>query len=50
MSDADLLRFGCAVASLCGPGNQSGHPPRGVFVLQLQEARAEWERRHPFTP
>jgi hypothetical protein len=47
MSDADLLRFGKAAASLCQPGNQFGDPPRQVFVDQLQEARAEWLRRHP---
>jgi hypothetical protein len=47
MSDADLLRFGRAAASLCRPGEQFGHPPRQVFVDQLQEARAEWRRRRP---
>jgi hypothetical protein len=45
MSDADLLRFGSAAASLCRPGGQFGHPPRRVFVEQLQEPRAEWQRR-----
>ena len=24
-----------------------GKPPREVFVIQLEEARAEWRRRHP---
>ncbi len=47
MSDADLLRFGKDAASLCRPENQFGHPPRQVFVDQLQEAREEWRRRHP---
>ena len=47
MSDADLLRFGRAAASLCRPKEQFGHPPRAVFVEQLREARAEWRRRHP---
>jgi hypothetical protein len=41
MSDADLLRFGRAAASLCPPEGQFGHPPRQVFMDQLQEARAE---------
>jgi len=41
MGDADLLRFGRAAASLCRPGEQFGHPPRQVFVDQLQEARDE---------
>jgi hypothetical protein len=45
MSDADLLRFGRAAASLCKPENQFGRPPRTVFVDQLNEARAEWRRR-----
>jgi hypothetical protein len=47
MDDADLLRFGCAVASLCGPGNQFGRPQRQVLMDPLEEGRAEWRRRHP---
>jgi hypothetical protein len=47
MTDVDLLRFGRAAASLCRPRAQFGHPPRRIFVEQLQEARAEWRRRHP---
>jgi hypothetical protein len=47
MSDADLLHFGRAAASLCRPEKQFGRPPRKVFVDQLNEARAEWRRRHP---
>lgn len=50
MTDADLLRFGRAAASLCRPEEQFGHPPRRVFVEQLREARAEWLRRHPKVP
>ena len=46
MSDADLLRFGRAAATLCRPDGNFGHPPRQVFVDQLQEARAEWRCRH----
>jgi hypothetical protein len=38
MSDADLMRFGRAAASLCRPGEQFGHPPRQVFVDQLKAA------------
>jgi hypothetical protein len=49
MSDADLLRFGRAAANLCRPEKQFGHPPVQAFVGQLQEARAEWCRRHPKT-
>jgi len=47
MSDEELLRFGRAAASLCRPEGNFGHPPRAVFVEQLQEARVEWRRRHP---
>jgi hypothetical protein len=47
MSDADLLRFGRAAASLCKPDGNFGHAPRKVFIEQLHEARAEWRRRHP---
>jgi len=50
VSDADLLRFGQAAASLCRPEDQFGHPSRDVFVDQLQEARSEWRRRHSKEP
>jgi hypothetical protein len=42
MSDAELVRFGKAARSLC-------RDPRcpDTFKRQLQEARAEWWRRHP---
>jgi len=46
LSDANLLRFGRAAASLCRPDGNFGHPPRRVFVEQLEEAREEWRRRH----
>jgi hypothetical protein len=36
MSDADLMRFGRAAASLRRLENQFGHPPRRVFVEQLE--------------
>lgn len=47
MSDEELLRTGHSCASLCAPENNFGEPPRRVFVIQLEEARAEWRRRHP---
>ena len=47
MSDADLLRFGRAAATLCKPDGNFGQPPRKAFVEQLYEARREWRRRHP---
>ena len=46
MSDRQLLEFGHAASYMCTPYANLGHPPRQVFVLQLQEARAEWRRRH----
>ena len=45
MADDELLRFGKAAASMCTPDANYGKPPREVFQLQLQEARAEWRRR-----
>jgi hypothetical protein len=45
MSDSALLRFGRAARSMCDPKTNLGHPPRQVFVIQLNEARAEWKRR-----
>jgi hypothetical protein len=42
MTDDDLLRFGKAARFMCRDKS-----PRQVFVIQLEEARAEWRRRHP---
>jgi hypothetical protein len=46
-SDEELIRFGRAALGMCSPEANFGHPPRSIFVDQLQEARAEWRRRHP---
>jgi hypothetical protein len=44
--DAEALqRYGEAAAFLCSPEARYGGPPRAEFVLQLNEARAEWKRR-----
>jgi hypothetical protein len=43
MSDRELLRFGRAAREVCKP--LRGKPPREVFVIQLEEARAEFKRR-----
>ena len=40
-----LQSFGKAAAFLCRPEQCHGNNPRDVFVIQLQEARAEWRRR-----
>jgi hypothetical protein len=47
MSDEELVKFGKAAWFMCSPGANLGQPPRKVFVIQLNEARAEWRRRHP---
>jgi hypothetical protein len=45
MTDADLIAFGNAAQYMCSPKANLGKPPRQPFVIQLQEARAEWRRR-----
>ena len=45
MTEAELLRFGKAARYMCSPRANRGRPPRQEFVIQLQEARAEWRRR-----
>jgi len=45
MTDTELRRFGKAAKFMCSPGANLGKPPRECFVIQLEEARAEWRRR-----
>jgi hypothetical protein len=45
MTDDDLLRFGKAARFMC-----RDKVPRQVFLIQLDEARAKWRRRHPKEP
>ena len=47
MSDEKLIEFGRACVYMCSPQANLGKPPREEFVVQLEEARAEWRRRHP---
>ena len=47
MSDEELSNFGRAALGMCSPEANFGHPPRSIFVDQLQESRAEWRRRRP---
>lgn len=47
MNDAELRRFGRASRFMCSPEANFGKPPRENFVVQLNEAEAEWRRRHP---
>jgi hypothetical protein len=46
MSDEQLLSFGRAARDMCSPDANLGKPPREYFVIQLNEARAEWRRRN----
>ena len=50
MDDTELLRFGKAAKYMCSPEANLATPRRESFVIQLQEARAEWMRRHPEPP
>jgi hypothetical protein len=45
MNDAELLRFGKAAKYMCSPQANLGKPPRQSFMVQLEEAQAEWRRR-----
>jgi hypothetical protein len=45
MSDEDLRKFGEAARYMVSPTANMGKPPLPAFVLQLEEARAEWRRR-----
>jgi hypothetical protein len=47
MSDKELREFGKAARYMVSPRANMGKPPLPAFVLQLEEARAEWRRRHP---
>jgi hypothetical protein len=47
MTDVELKRFGRSAAYMCTPQANLGAEPRPAFVLQRDEARAEWRRRHP---
>lgn len=45
MTDADLIREIQAGEYMCSPQANFGGPPLKVFVIQLREAWAEWNRR-----
>ena len=47
MSDKELRQFGNAARYMCSPKANIGKPPRPEFLIQLEEARVEWLRRHP---
>jgi hypothetical protein len=46
MSDLELRKYGRAASDLADPKKNYG-PPNPSFQIQLDEARAEWRRRHP---
>jgi hypothetical protein len=46
MTDAELIDYGRAARELANPKKNYGKP-NPAFQIQLDEARAEWRRRHP---
>jgi hypothetical protein len=46
MSDLELRKYGRAARDLSDPKKNFG-PPNPAFKIRLEEARAEWRRRHP---
>ena len=47
MSDEKLCEFGKAARYMTTSRANLGKPPHPDYVLQLEEAKAEWRRRHP---
>lgn len=45
MTDEQLLISGQLAKYLCSPEATLGRPPRKIFLIQLAEVKAEWERR-----
>jgi len=46
MTDEELTREGKAGRYMCSPAANLGKPPRRCFVIQFEEVKAEWRRRH----
>ncbi len=46
-SDVELIRFGKSARYMCSPWAIMNKPPGAEFQIQLDEAKAEWKRRHP---
>jgi hypothetical protein len=46
MSDLELRKFGQSARNMADPKKNFG-APNPAFKIQLDEARAEWRRRHP---
>jgi hypothetical protein len=49
MPDPELLRYGQAARYMASPQANYGKP-LVIYIVQLQEARREWRRRHPKLP
>jgi hypothetical protein len=49
MNDRELREYGRASAHMADPRKNYGKP-NPAFQVQLDEARAEWRRRHPKQP
>ena len=45
MNEGEFLAFGKAAKYMCSPRANYGKPPHECFVIQLNEAKAEWKRR-----
>ena len=45
MTDAELQRDIRLGEHMCSPQTNFGRPPHPPYVIQLREARAEWDRR-----
>src|SRR5215471_10581756 len=50
MTDDELLVFGRAARTLSSPAANPAEPLQESFLMQFQEARAQWRRRHPLSP
>jgi hypothetical protein len=49
MTDLELRKYGRAAADMANPKKNYGKA-NPAFQIQLEEARAEWRRRHPVNP
>jgi hypothetical protein len=49
MSDLELHQYGRSARNMADPRKNHGNPSP-AFRIQLNEARAEWRRRHPANP
>jgi hypothetical protein len=47
MTDAQLREEGKALADLCDPRKSPRTQPNEQWIVQLQECRIAWRKRHP---